>query len=169
MKIRWPVFPVGVNQRDKEFLHKAVIENRNPFTREHFQHAHCLCLRLVVISEMLRTFTPVDRGLRVERWLGEKAPFLYTIRWPRLPKRASVPAGAVWAGRLAPTGRDSRHDKDRAKTGHRLYIALSLPPFFNGRRAEGQKLCYTVAGCLPHQHTAAVTRGHQPRPVKEKH
>lgn len=41
--------------------------------------------------------------------------------------------------------------------------------FFYVWEAEGAGIVLYCGGSLPHQHTAAVTRGHQQRPVKEKH
>lgn len=135
------------------------------------------CVRFTLIELMVaeRCCTRCFLGLRVTGWCGGEAPSLRPIWWPQLPRRPTSQLGLLGRAGWHSVGQqewivNTTRTEQRQATGFiSLFPSPSLSPVFNGRRAEGQKLCRTVAGCLPHQHTAAATRGHQQRPVKEKH
>lgn len=142
----------------------------------------CLVRFVLIISEFIVAENSCRKcfcRLQVRRQQGG-APSLHPVWWPQPNRHPNLPAGAALTSRW-PTESDSRQDKDGAKTSHRLYLSLCLPLsrshsltlslfFLIGKGRKGrQKLCCSVAGCLPHQHTAAITRGHQQWPVKEKH
>lgn len=85
------------------------------------------------------------------------------------------PAGAVWrslsdGGGVRRAGEEG--GKGRKGDSTRQGQSKDRPQAFSGfyvLGAEGAGIVLYCGSSLPHQHTAAVTRGHQQRPVKEKH